>query len=157
MLVPARRLDELRVHRGSAWVAVMLGVAAIPNATNTAVWAEETTSSVLDGVYTDAQAARGAQGFAQYCAACHGGSLGGVGEAPGLVGAQFIADFNGLTVGDLFDRIRATMPLNNPAGLTRDQYADILAFILKFNGFPAGQKDLYRRSEFLNTIRFEAP
>jgi len=112
---------------------------------------------VLDGIYTDAQAARGAAAYGQYCAACHGASLGGLGEAPALSGAQFISDFNGLTVGDLFDRIRTTMPLNNPAALSRDQYADILSFILKSNGYPAGQRDLNRRSEFLNTIRFEAP
>jgi S-disulfanyl-L-cysteine oxidoreductase SoxD len=119
-------------------------------------WAQETTSSVLEGVYTEAQAARGAAGFAQNCAVCHGAALGGVGEAPALAGAQFVSDFNGLTVGDLFERMRTTMPLNNPGGLSRDQYADILAFMLKSNGYPAGERELYRRSEFLNTIRFEA-
>jgi S-disulfanyl-L-cysteine oxidoreductase SoxD len=118
--------------------------------------AQETTSSVLDGVYTEAQAGRGAAGFAQNCAVCHGASLGGVGEAPALAGAQFVSDFNGLTVGDLFDRMRTTMPLNNPGVLSRDQYADILAFMLKSNGYPSGERELYRRSEFLNTIRFEA-
>jgi S-disulfanyl-L-cysteine oxidoreductase SoxD len=122
-----------------------------------AVAAQETTSSVLDGVYSAPQAARGADGFVQNCAPCHGASLGGVGEAPALLGAQFIADFNGLTVGDLFERIRTTMPLNNPGGLSRDQYADILAFLLKSNGFPAGPRELYRRTEYLNVIRFEAP
>jgi S-disulfanyl-L-cysteine oxidoreductase SoxD len=118
--------------------------------------AQETTSSVLDGVYTEVQAVRGSGGFAQNCAICHGASLGGVGEAPALAGAQFISDFSGLTVGDLFERVRSTMPLNNPGALSRDQYADILAFLLKSNGYPAGERELYRRSEFLNTIRFEA-
>jgi mono/diheme cytochrome c family protein len=119
--------------------------------------AQETTSSVLDGVYTEDQAGRGSGAFAQNCSVCHGASLGGVGEAPALVGAQFISDFNGLTVGDLFERIRTTMPLNNPGGLSRDQYADILAFLLKSNGYPAGQRELYRRTEYLNVIRFEPP
>jgi len=112
---------------------------------------------VLDGIYSAAQAARGAAAYPRYCAACHGASLSGLGEAPALAGAQFIADFNGLTVGDLFDRIRSTMPLDNPAVLSRDQYADILSFILKSNGYPAGATDLDRRSEFLHAIRFEAP
>ena len=123
---------------------------------HTAARAQETTSSVLDGVYTDEQATRGAEGFTQNCAVCHGAALGGMGEAPALVGAQFISDFNGLTLGDLFDRIRTTMPLNRPGALSRDQYADILAFLLRTNGYPAGPRELYRRSEFLNTIRFEA-
>jgi mono/diheme cytochrome c family protein len=118
--------------------------------------AQETTSSVLDGVYTEVQAGRGAASFAQNCAVCHGASLRGVGEAPALAGAQFVSDFNGLTLGDLFERMRTTMPLNNPGVLSRDQYADILAFMLKSNGYPTGERELYRRSELLNTIRFEA-
>jgi mono/diheme cytochrome c family protein len=112
---------------------------------------------VLDGVYSATQAARGSDGFARNCAICHGASLGGMGEAPALVGAQFISDFNGLSVGDLFERIRTTMPLNNPGGLSRDQYADILAFMLKSNGYPVGSRELYRRTEYLNVIRFEPP
>jgi S-disulfanyl-L-cysteine oxidoreductase SoxD len=136
--------------------AVALGVSAILYMAVAPARAQETTSSVLDGIYTEPQAMRGVETFAQNCAVCHGASLGGLGEAPALVGAQFISDFNGLTVGDLFDRIRTTMPLNNPGALNRDQYADILAFVLKSNGFPAGDKELYRRSEFLNAIRFEA-
>ncbi|MGA2563424.1 MAG: cytochrome c [Steroidobacteraceae bacterium] len=133
------------------------GLAAGLLLASAAAGAQETTSSALDGVYTLEQAARGVQIFAQHCAVCHGASLGGVGEAPALVGAQFIADFNGLTLGDLFERIRTTMPLNNPDGLSRDQYSDILAFVLKSNGFPAGARELYKRSEYLNVIRFEAP
>jgi mono/diheme cytochrome c family protein len=120
-------------------------------------WAQETTSSVVEGVYTEAQATRGNAAFQQSCAICHGPSLGGLGEAPALVGAQFIGDFNGLTVGDLFERVRTTMPLNNPGGLTRDEYAAILAFMLKSNGYKAGPRDLYSRTEFLNTMRFEPP
>jgi S-disulfanyl-L-cysteine oxidoreductase SoxD len=118
--------------------------------------AQKTTSSVLDGVYTDPQAARGAALYAQHCALCHGVTLGGLGEAPALVGPLFVSDFNGLTLGDLYDRVRTTMPLTAPASLGRERYADILAFVLKSNGFPAGQRELDRRSEFLNTIAFEA-
>jgi S-disulfanyl-L-cysteine oxidoreductase SoxD len=119
--------------------------------------AQDTTSSVLNGVYTDAQAKRGADGYAQSCASCHGQTLGGVGEAPALEGLQFVSDFNGLTLGDLFDRIRTTMPQTAPGSLSRTQYADILAFILKSNGYPAGSKELDHRSEYLAVIRFEAP
>jgi mono/diheme cytochrome c family protein len=120
-------------------------------------WAQETTSSVVEGVYSDEQAARGAKLFQQSCALCHGAALGGLGEAPALIGAQFIGDFNGLTVGDLFERIRTTMPLNNPSSLAREEYAAILAFVLKSNGYKSGSRDLYSRTEFLNTMRFEPP
>jgi len=114
------------------------------------------TVSVWDGIYTDAQAARGDIGFAAHCANCHGASLGGTGEAPALAGPQFLSDFDGLTLGDLFDRIRTTMPQDNPGSLTRDQYADILAFILKANAVPSGAKELDRRSEYLKAIGFSA-
>jgi S-disulfanyl-L-cysteine oxidoreductase SoxD len=118
--------------------------------------AKAQTTSVWDGVYTDVQAARGAQTFVASCAGCHGGTLGGTGEAPALVGLQFLSDFNGLTLGDVFDRIRTSMPQNNPGSLTRDQYADTLAYILKANAMPAGAKELDRRSEYLKAIGFEA-
>lgn len=116
----------------------------------------QTTASVWDGVYTNAQAARGATAYGAACAGCHGANLAGTGEAPALQGGQFVGDFNSETVGDVFDRIRTTMPLEAPASLSRDQYADILAYILKSNGFPAGAKDLDRRSEYLKAIKFEA-
>lgn len=118
---------------------------------------DATTGSVLEGVYTGAQADRGAGQYAQHCAVCHGSSLAGVGEAPALTGVVFISDFNGLTVGDLFERVRTSMPMNQPGSLSRDQYADILAYLLKANGYPAGERELYRRSEYLNVIRFEPP
>lgn len=118
--------------------------------------AAQTTESVWDGVYTDEQAARGAQNFALVCAACHGATLGGSGEAPALSGGQFVGDFDGQTVGDIFDRIRTTMPQTAPGSLSRDQYADILAFLLKSNGFPAGKGELDKRSDYLKAISFEA-
>jgi len=120
------------------------------------VWAQ-TSASVLDGVYTEAQATRGQGQYGQNCAACHGSGLTGNGEAPALVGAEFISDWAGLTLGDLFDRIKNTMPQDNPGKLSRDQYADILAFLMKENGYPAGQKEIDRRSEYLKAIAFVPP
>ena len=133
--------------------AVALAMLAV---TVRGVDAQETTSSVWDGVFTEAQAGRGAALYVEHCAVCHGASLGGVGEAPALTGVRFVSDFNGLSVGELFERIRTTMPLNNAGALSRAEYADILAFVLKSNGFPPGQTELYRRREFLDTIAFEA-
>lgn len=119
-------------------------------------WAQ-TSASVLDGVYTDAQAMRGQDQYAQNCAACHGSGLTGAGEAPALKGASFISNWAGLTLGDLFDRTKNTMPIQNPGGLSRDQYADILSFVLRENGYPAGQQELYRRSEYLKAIAIAPP
>ena len=112
--------------------------------------------SVWDGVYTDAQAGKGQQLYNQHCMVCHGGSLTGGEQAPPLAGGEFLANWNGLTVGDLFDRIRTSMPLNNPQSLNRETNAAILSYILNVNRFPAGQAELPSRSEMLKLIRLEA-
>src|SRR5580704_16920511 len=75
----------------------------------------QTTASVWDGIYTSAQAARGSGEFSAHCAGCHGAALDGTGEAPALAGAQFLSDFDGLSVGELYDRIRTSMPQFSPS------------------------------------------
>lgn len=113
------------------------------------------TRSVWDGVYTEEQARRGEPVYQKECAACHGAVLTGGESAPALTGGVFQSNWNGLTLGDLFDRIRKTMPQSKPGSLTRQQDADILAFMLSINKFPAGKTELYRQSEMLKEIRFE--
>ena len=112
--------------------------------------------SVWEGVYTEDQAKRGEPIYRKECAACHGDMLTGGESAPPLTGGAFQANWNGLTMGDLFDRIRKTMPQSNPGRLTRQQDADILAFMLSVNKFPSGKTELYRQSEMLKEIRFES-
>src|SRR5215467_9358766 len=111
--------------------------------------------SVWDGVYTEEQAKRGEAVYGKECAACHGATLTGGESAPPLTGGGFQANWNGLSLGDLFDRIRKTMPQTAPGRLTRQQDADVLAFMLSINKFPAGKTELYRQSEMLKEIRFE--
>lgn len=119
--------------------------------------APETSSrSVWDGVYTEEQAKRGEAIYGKECAACHGAMLTGGESAPPLTGGAFLANWNGLSVGDLFDRIRKTMPQTSPGRLTRQQNADILAFMFSINKFPAGKTELYKQSEMLKEIRFES-
>jgi mono/diheme cytochrome c family protein len=117
---------------------------------------EAESRSVWDGVYTEDQAKRGEAIYRKECAACHGAVLTGGESAPPLTGGPFLANWNGLTMGDLFDRIRKTMPQTNPGRLTRQQDADILAFMLSVNKFPAGKTELYRQSEMLKEIRFKS-
>ena len=62
---------------------------------------------------------------------------------------------NGLTAGDLFDRISNSMPQNAPGSLTGAQNADILAFVLQANKFPTGQGELAKDSLILKGIKFE--
>jgi len=112
--------------------------------------------TVWDGVFTEEQAKRGEPIYRKECAACHGDMLTGGESSPPLTGGAFLANWNGLTMGDLFDRIRKTMPQSAPGRLTRQQDADILAFLLSVNKFPAGKTELYRQLEMLKEIRFEA-
>ena len=110
--------------------------------------------SVWDGVYTDVQAERGEGQYRQHCAVCHGVALEGNGEAPPLVG-QLIPDWAGTTLAELYDKISATMPLNAPGTLRPTIAADILAYLLKENNFPAGPKELTSEPGFLNAISFD--
>jgi len=75
--------------------------------------------------------------------------------SPPLSGGEFLANWEGLTAGDLFERIRKTMPQNRPGKLSRDVNAQILAFLLAFNKFPEGKTALPSSTEFLKQIRIE--
>lgn len=115
-----------------------------------------TSRSVWDGVYTEEQAKRGEEIYRKECAFCHGDTLVGGGGAAPLTGGTFLSNWNGLTVGDLFDRIRKTMPQGSLGKLTKQQDADVLAYLLSFNKFPVGKTELQKQVEFLREIRFEA-
>jgi mono/diheme cytochrome c family protein len=118
--------------------------------------AQEATRSVWDGVYTQEQADRGRPLYNQHCSSCHADTLMGGEMSPPLVGGEFLSNWNGLTLGDLFERIRTTMPQNKPGTLSREVNSDITAYILSVNKFPAGKKELAHSAEFLKDIRIEA-
>jgi cytochrome c len=120
------------------------------------VHAQPPTKSVWDGVYTQVQADRGKTAYAEQCASCHGAELSGGEMAPPLAGGEFTSGWDGLTVGDLFERIRVSMPQNAPGSLSGQQNADILAFMLAQNKFPAGQTELAKETAALKQIKFEA-
>ena len=112
--------------------------------------------SVWDGVYTKQQAGRGQSSYREECLKCHAENLMGGEAAPALAGDEFLHKWNGKTAGDLFEWIRNTMPSEDPGNLSRRQYADIVAYILSVNEFPAGQKELESETAPLNDIRIEA-
>jgi hypothetical protein len=81
----------------------------------------------------------------------------GIGTDAALAGTDFAANWKDETVGALFERIRATMPADNPGSLKRDQVAELVAFILNFNKYPLAQKDLPTEFEALKAIKITAP
>jgi len=134
-------------------------VALVPMATvfvlHSTLHAQPPTKSVWDGVYTQEQANRGKALYSSECASCHGAELTGGEMAPGLAGGEFISGWDGLTVGDLFERIRISMPQNAPGSLSGQQNADILAFVFSVNKFPTGSTDLPKEAGILKQIKFE--
>lgn len=115
------------------------------------------TKSVVDGAFTEEQATRGADAYKKDCSSCHGDGLEGDGFAPGLAGSEFLSNWNGTTVGDLFDRIRLSMPPSNPGSVSTQSKADIIAHVLKSNKFPAGPAELAKEAEALKDIKIELP
>lgn len=91
--------------------------------------------------YTDGQAAAGASTYRARCETCHGDTLQGLLEAPALTGREF-AKWRGKPVKDLFEFIATYMPQDEPAKLSKEQYADVLAYMLKFNNVAAGATPL---------------
>lgn len=109
--------------------------------------------TVWDGVYTDAQAERGLKAYTSACTECHGADLTGDGFAPPLTGAEFVGNWSDLSVGDLFERIRISMPPSGPASVTPAEKADIVAYMMKFNKYPAGKTELEAKADVLKQIK----
>jgi mono/diheme cytochrome c family protein len=112
--------------------------------------------TVWDGVYSDAQAKRGAALFADRCSTCHAPDLSGIDQAPALTGADFAMDWDTLSMNDLFERTRVSMPADKPGTLTPPEVADVLAFVLQKNAMPSGASDLPTDADALKAIKYTA-
>lgn len=139
---------KLRIAFGVLAVIWLAGV------TQFSVSAEQ-GKSVWDGVFSKEQADRGAAAYKAACSECHGNDLAGDGFAPALQGSDFMGNWNELSVGDLYERIRISMPPSGPAGVTPAQKADIVSHILNVNKFPAGSAELEPKTEVLKGIKIE--
>jgi mono/diheme cytochrome c family protein len=105
--------------------------------------------SVNDGVYSEAQAERGKGTFERTCTSCH--------DTNRFTGEAFLESWSGQPLGALYEVMRTTMPEDNPGSLKPQQYADVLSFILKLNGFTAGQEELRAAGEAMKAISMEKP
>ena len=97
------------------------------------------------GTYTDGQALLGEKAYLTNCASCH--------ETSYHTGEPFRFSWFGRTVYDLFKVLKTTMPDDNVGGLSDDEYARVIAYILKLNGFAAGADSLQADSTFMRRIR----
>jgi mono/diheme cytochrome c family protein len=106
------------------------------------------TASVWEGVFTEAQAERGQAVYSGVCGLCHGRRLNGAPDdpdmrsTPPLARAPFLRGWEGKSLATLFEYTRATMPEDNPASLTDEEYVDIIAYMLSVGGMPAGDEEI---------------
>lgn len=131
-----------------ACIAVSVAVAALTGVAGTAY--------ATGAYYTNAQAADGHTVYARQCALCHGDKLQGK-VGPALAGQQFlsVSQYQEMTAGYLFRFMSKHMPANAPASLSKTQYLDVMAYILKVNGYPAGSQQLSDDNRALNQIKIE--
>jgi cytochrome c len=129
-----RRLRR-SLYMAGATLALLAAAGPAPGA------AQERT--VGDGVFTTAQAARGARGYAVFCAHCHAADLSGdnTGDS-GAYPLRHDAFMEGSDAAALFVKMQESMPLDAPGALSDEQYVDIEAFLFEQNGFPAGDTEL---------------
>jgi mono/diheme cytochrome c family protein len=119
--------------------------------------AAQATRSVNEGVYTADQAKKGEALYMEQCAACHGDNLEGSGPMPPLAGKDFLANWTGKTLGDLYEKTQTTMPATAPGTLSPEQTADIVAFMLSKDNYPTGAAALEGKTEPLLQIKIEEP
>jgi mono/diheme cytochrome c family protein len=138
------------------WATIGVGLAAVGMVGLTASRAQGPIASVWDGAYTAEQAASGKAAYGSQCAACHGPSLTGGDSAPPLSGPPFQNNWNGTGIADLFARIHDTMPAQDPGSLSGKTTAEIEAYILQVNGFPAGQVALPSNPQMMGPTKILA-
>ncbi len=128
-----------------------VSIAAFSPASRTQAQDPATSSggSVLDGVFTSAQATAGEKQFQRNCDSCHSVSE--------HTGNRFTEKWTGTTLNELFELISNTMPESEPGRLTPEEYASIVAFFLKQTGYPEGQRELPSDVGALTKIRIEPP
>src|SRR5512142_1023790 len=113
----------------------------------------EPAHTVWDSVYTDSQATVAESTYKQGCARCHGAALEGAQDGGPLTGPIFLTNWQGLTLADLQDKIRTTMPPDTPNTIPPSAVADLVALVLERNQFPAGPKPLTPEPERLKDVK----
>ncbi len=111
--------------------------------------------TIWDGVYTEAQAQRGEAVYKMKCTTCHSDNLrGNIDGGPPLRGTEFFVRWNNTPLSDMTDAIAELMPNDDPGGLPRQDYVDIITFLFRSNGIPAGTTELKADPAALQQVRF---
>jgi S-disulfanyl-L-cysteine oxidoreductase SoxD len=130
-----------------ALCGAILGISSIDAAQKKAPPSKIATTS--SGVYTPGQASRGEQTYMSICVACH--------PAGTYTAPAFREKWNGALLSDLFGLVSQTMPKMEPGSLAPEEYADVVAYMLKINGAPTGKRELPADAKALKKIRISMP
>lgn len=129
-----RRPAPLIVALALVWPAAPASAQAGPDSAATAPAA----------LYSEAQARRGQATYQRHCQTCH--------TAAAYTGTAFRRAWAGRSPFDLWEQIRTTMPQDGPGRLKDGEYADIVAYLLRLNGYPAGTVELPADAERLQAL-----
>lgn len=110
---------------------------------------DSTARATADSTYSEEQAGRGEQVFTRVCIECHARTE--------MASADFRLKWGGQTTFDLFKSITTTMPDSDPGSLPLDNYTDVVAYILKLNGIPAGAAALTADSASMSRAKLVLP
>jgi mono/diheme cytochrome c family protein len=108
----------------------------------------EPRRTTMGGIYTTAQATRGEESYFSLCVSCH--PAGTMHSEP-----AFSALWAGRPLSDLYDAIKDKMPKNDPGTLTPEESVQLVAYLLKSNGMPAGKTELTTDTDVLKKIKIE--
>jgi quinoprotein glucose dehydrogenase len=136
---------------------VLLASGALLFATAYSSVQAQAPKTVLDGIYTAAQAERGKAVYAMNCAGCHGDKAEGGNAGPTLSGPDFTNGYKDGSAGALLNKISQDMPSSAPGSLEPQQYADVFAFLLSTNKYPAGQTEAPKDAADLKAVKMAAP
>ena len=139
-----------RIHNLIACLAaLLLIVAVVRTSANSHPQGGKPEISTMTGVFTTAQAARGEETYMTICVGCH--------PAGTYTGKTFNTSWGNRPLSDLFSIIKNTMPKVDPGTLTPEETSQVIAYILKSNGVPAGKTELPPEVAPLKNIRIEMP
>ena len=140
----------MRATTGIFWLGTLFisGCSTTPGAAQTSspppVEDVARATTIWDGVYTTAQADRGMAVAQANCLGCHSQNE--------WASPMFLRVWSGRPVGDLYENLRMTMPYDAPGRLSREEYSEVVSYMLRLNEVPAGDADLPSDPEGLSSI-----
>jgi mono/diheme cytochrome c family protein len=144
-----RKSVQFRVHPRALFGVGFFSLVALTSLMTPTLIAQTSQQSTRSGIYTAAQAERGRMQYALSCRSCH--------TAASHTGVTFAKWWKDRTVADLYAYMSTQMPKNDPGSLEPEQYADVIAYLLKMNAMPPGTAELLADSSALAQIRIEVP